>query len=148
MDRESAEYRFIEQTVHHLYYDYDTNCAGTSIRCLATLFGYEVCQQAFDASLGMHGAGGYRAQCGLVEGPLMFMGMYFASLGFERAQIIQACRGFGEAFERAFGSLRCCELRPQGFHPGQPPHMCEDLTCRAIAFSFDYIRQIAAKEKT
>jgi len=33
------------------------------------------CPQLLDAAVGMHGAGKYGAQCGLVEGSLMFIGL-------------------------------------------------------------------------
>ena len=33
-------------------------------------------QQVINAAIGMHGAGKYRAQCGLVEEYLMFIGLY------------------------------------------------------------------------
>ena len=119
--------RYIADTVHHEYYDLDTNCAGVTLKCLSHLFDYEVMDQAFNASLGMHGAGGYRAQCGLVEGGLMFLSMYLTAQGWDRAAVIQACRQYGEAFDGNFGALTCRELRPQGF--------AEGLTNRAILFT-------------
>lgn len=42
-----------------------------------------------DAALGMHGAGGYRAQCGLVEGALMFIGIWGKMHGKEEAEIVR-----------------------------------------------------------
>ena len=132
--------KYIAHTVHHEYYDLDTNCAGVTLKCLSHLFEYEIGPQTFAASLGMHGAGGYRAQCGLVEGGLMFLGLYLSSLGWSRAEIIKACYRYGEAFEKEFGALTCRELRPQGFAEDQPPHMCEGLTNRAVYFAYTFIR--------
>lgn len=31
---------YIEKEVHHLYYDYDENCARTSLKCLSHLFAF------------------------------------------------------------------------------------------------------------
>ena len=44
--------------------------------------------------------------------------------------------------EKAFGSLRCLELRPTGFSENDPPHMCENLTCDGIEFAYQYILQV------
>ena len=67
---------YIEKEVHHLYYDYDENCARTSLKCLSHLFAFPVSEDVLSAATGMHGAGYYGAQCGLVEGTLMFIGLY------------------------------------------------------------------------
>jgi hypothetical protein len=40
-----------------------------------------------------------------------------------------------EGFEKQFGSLSCRELRPEGFSSDNPPHICEDLSRRAIRFT-------------
>ena len=66
---------YIINRVHELYWNNDINCAGTTIICLSELFEISVEQQTIWSAVGMHGAGGYRAQCGLVEGTLMFIGM-------------------------------------------------------------------------
>ena len=39
--------------------------------CLGELLGFHIEEQTYAAAVGMHGAGGFRAQCGLVEGALM-----------------------------------------------------------------------------
>ena len=140
---------YIAETVHAEYYGLDTNCAGVTLKCLSHLFDHAIESQAFAASLGMHGAGGYRAQCGLVEGGLMFLGMYLSSLGWSRAEIIKACYRYGEAFEKEFDALTCRELRPQGFAEGQPPHMCEGLTNRAICFAYAFVQnQLKEREES
>ena len=92
-----------------------------------------------DAALGMYGAGGYRAQCGLVEGPLMFIGVYGKKLGLSDGAIGQLCKEFAAEFEEKFSSLVCRELRPEGFHPDNPPHLCEPLTVEAIEFQYRFI---------
>lgn len=133
------EYAYIAQTVHALYYGQDLNCARTTMHCLSHLLHVPIEPQTVIAAVGMHGAGGYRAQCGLVEGALMFLGIYFAAQGRKESEAVAACRRFAERFEQEFGALRCRELRPQGFSPEDPPHMCENLTCRAIFFSYQFL---------
>ncbi len=46
---------------------------------------------------------------------------------------------FCRKFQARFGSLLCNELRTQGFRPDNPPHLCENITKKAVAFSAQYI---------
>jgi len=130
----------ITTTVHDLYWNSDINCARTSLVCLGQIFNVDIPQEVYSAAVGMHGAGGFRAQCGLVEGPLMFLGLFGALLKLDDATIIALCKRFAEHFLERFGSLRCCELRPGGFQTTDPPHLCEGLTVDAICFTVSYIR--------
>lgn len=132
---------YIEQKVHELYWGADVNCARTTMICLSELYQVPLQKQTLKAAVGMHGAGGYRAQCGLVEGALMFIGIYYDLLGKNEGEVIKACYDYAEAFEKEFGDLRCSVLRPFGFSPSDPPHMCEGLTCRTIAFAYEYIKE-------
>jgi len=133
---------YITKRVHELYWHDDINCARTAILCLGELFETVVEPQIIWSAVGLHGAGGYRAQCGLVEGTLMFVGIYFHILGKTESEIVSACYDFASAFDKAFGSLRCLELRPTGFSENNPPHLCENLTCKAIEFTYCYILEI------
>ena len=133
---------YITTRVHELYWKEDINCARTSLICLSELFEIAIEPQTIRAAIGLHGAGGYRAQCGLVEGTLMFIGIYFHKLGKTEAEIVSICYNFASAFDKTFGSLRCYELRPTGFSENDPPHMCENLTCRAIEFAYHHILKI------
>ena len=133
---------YITTRVHELYWKEDINCARTSLICLSELFEIAIEPQTIWAAIGLHGAGGYRAQCGLVEGTLMFIGIYFHKLGKTEAEIVSICYNFASAFDKTFGSLRCYELRPTGFLENDPPHMCENLTCRAIEFAYHHILKI------
>lgn len=129
----------IKDRVHELYWDDDINCARTVIICLSELFEIAIEQQTIWSAVGLHGAGGYRAQCGLVEGTLMFMGIYLHAMEKTEDEIVYACYDFASTFEKTFGSLRCLELRPTGFSESDPPHMCENLTCKGIEFAYQYI---------
>lgn len=132
----------IKRRVHELYWNEDINCARTTLICLSELFETDVAQQTIWSAVGLHGAGGYRAQCGLVEGALMFIGIYLHVMGETEDEIVSACYNFASAFDREFGSLRCFELRPTGFSESDPPHICETLTCNGIEFAYQYMLEI------
>ena len=133
---------YIKKRVHELYWNEDINCARTTIICLSELFELAIEPQTLWSAVGLHGAGGYRAQCGLVEGALMFTGIYFHTQGKTEEDAVSACCHFASACEQTFGSLRCFDLRPTGFSENDPPHMCENLTCRAIAFTYEYLSKL------
>jgi len=126
---------FIDENVHSLYWNEDINCARTTLLTLSKLYNLPLDAQVVDAAIGMHGAGGYKAQCGLVEGTLMFIGILFRKDGKTDGEIASLCRSFAERFENEFGSLLCSILRPRGFNADDPPHLCEALSKRAIYFS-------------
>ena len=131
----------IAQLVHDFYWNKDYNCARTTLACLGESFGISIEPQTFHAAIGMHGAGRFRAQCGLVEGSLMFIGI----IGYRHAktdkEIAALCFRFAESFTGRFGSLTCRDLRPGGFQPSDPPHACETLTIAAISLSETFLRQ-------
>lgn len=131
----------IKKRVHELYWEQDINCARTSLCCLAELFHAELEPQVLRAAIGLHGAGGFRAQCGLVEGALMFIGIYYIACGKSEEAAVSACYQFANEFTDAFGSLSCHDLRPGGFAAGDPPHLCEKLTCKAIEFAYQFIKR-------
>lgn len=72
----------------------------------------------------------------------MFIGIYLHALGKTEDEIVSVCYNFAAAFDKAFGSLRCSELRPTGFLESDPPHMCENLTRNGIEFAYQYILEI------
>lgn len=131
----------VRRRVHRAYWDHDWNCAVTTLRILGEVFDLAIDQQVLDAAIGMHGAAGYRAQCGLVEGALMFLGILGKDRGYPDEAVVETCYRFAETFEGRFGSLLCRELRPEGFKPDNPPHLCEDLTRRAILFDIDFVAE-------
>lgn len=133
----------IAEQVHTLYWKRDANCARTTLFCLGDLFGVDIHPQLWRAAVGMHGAGLFRAQCGLVEGALLFMGVHYAGQGVPDKDIVTVCRRFAEAFSGRFSSLLCRDLRPGGFQRSDPPHLCEPLTVDAIDFTAGFIRNHA-----
>ena len=130
----------IARRVHVLYWDRNVNCARATLVCLSELFGVELHPQVWQAAVGMHGAGLFRAQCGLVEGALLFMGIHYAGHGVPDKDIVAVCRRFAEAFSARFSSLTCRDLRPGGFTRNDPPHVCECLTVDAIDFTAGFLR--------
>ena len=115
------------------------NCAQTTLLILADKFEIELDHQIIDGSIGLNGAGQYRAQCGLVEGVLIFLGIYLKSLAKEKDEIQKTCNLFASKFEAEFGSLSCSLLRPNGFNLTDPPHLCQDLTNQTIIFAINFI---------
>jgi hypothetical protein len=129
----------VRRCVRHCYWDRDLNCATTMLTVLAAKFDLTLAPQVIAAAAGMHGAGEYGAPCGLVEGGLMFLGIIGQARGFPEGRIVEACRRFAGAFEDRFASLLCRELRPEGFQPDTPPHLCEQITGQAIDFTIAFV---------
>lgn len=129
------------ELIHHLYHDKDFNCAITTLHCLGKEFGVDIQQQVFDSAICLNGGGRFRAQCGLVEGTLMFIGICATERGMKKKEMMKIAYGFCEAFTARFHSLLCRDLRPGGFQKSDPPHMCEPLTRETVAFTIDYLKQ-------
>ncbi len=91
---------YIAKRVHEMYWEHDINCARTALICLSELFEIPIEPQTLWSAVGLHGAGGYRAQCGLVEGALMFIGIYLHTLGKGEDEIVSFCHDFAAAFDR------------------------------------------------
>ena len=132
----------IKEYVYSYYWNDDIYCARTSLLTLCKLFDYDVSPQTVAAAIGLHGAGGYRAQCGLVEGPLMFIGIYYDYIGKSENEIAKICYDFADKFHKKFSSLSCFDLRPNGFSEFDELHLCENLTVEAINFAYEYLNVI------
>jgi len=133
--------KLIDERVHEYYWEQDLNCATTMLKVLAEIFEVKLNYQVIDAAISMHGAGKFGAQCGLVEGSLMFLGIFGRKRGIAQEDIIGTCYNFAHQFQDIFGSLVCRELRPEGFNKDNPPHLCEDITKRALEFTTNYIKE-------
>lgn len=138
MERE----KLIRERVHSYYWHDDLNCAVTTLKILSEYFSVNIHPQVMQSAAGLHGAGFYGAQCGLVEGGLMFVGITGAQVPLPNETIISACYTYASRFETKFGSLLCRELRPEGFKPDNPPHICENITNEAILFTMDFIERM------
>ena len=138
---------FVKTRVSKYYLQDDVNCATTILKILSEVFDVKLNKQVIDAAIGMHGAGKYGAQCGLVEGTLMFLGIFGRENNIPDNIIVDSCREFANQFENKFKSLQCSILRPEGFHPDNPPHLCEPLTCKAVEFSINFISALRERLK-
>jgi hypothetical protein len=130
---------FVADRVRRAYWDEDIPCVPTVLRTLGELFELRVGEQVYASCWGLNGAGNYGAQCGLVEGTLMFISLLAHREGINTVEMWQACADFASDFEQRFGSLQCRKLRPEGFNDDDPPHVCEELTVESIAFSAWFI---------
>lgn len=140
VDMEERE--LVENMAHHAYYDHDFNCARTVMIVLSKLWNVPIEEQTFKSAVGLHGAGGHGDQCGLVEGSLMYIGI----LCPDEKQAVRLCNLFAGEFQKKFSSLLCRELRPEGFKPGNPPHLCEKRTVEGILFTNDFLKRELPKQ--
>jgi len=134
-------YKIVSKKIKKYYQEENLNCAVTSLKILSEHFDLELSSQVTDAAVGMNGAGRYQAQCGLVEGVLMFIGVFGRNRNISDDHIVKLCNKFAERFELEFSSLSCKKLRPNGFNPEDPPHMCEELTRETVSFSIKFIEE-------
>ncbi|MDY7079473.1 MAG: C-GCAxxG-C-C family protein [Chloroflexota bacterium] len=141
-DRNMTREKFVKDRVHEYYWKDDINCATTTLKVLSEAFAIELNEQVMDSAIGMHGAGEFGAQCGLVEGTLMFLGIAGRAKGTLDENVVKSCQNFARQFEMRFGSLQCRVLRPQGFKPDNPPHLCEEITREGIVFSIEFVSNV------
>lgn len=142
--RDLVDKKIMEQMRDHVqecYFGHDYNCAHTMLTALAQFFETDLSPQLLQAAQGMHGAGKYGAQCGLVEGALMFLGIYYSGRGADQYEVARICNAFALSFETKYKSLTCRDLRPGGFNADDPPHLCAGLTLDAIIFTREFILQ-------
>ncbi len=142
--RDLVDRKIMEQMRDHVqecYFGKDWNCAVTMITALAQFFETDLSPQLINAAKGMHGAGKFGAQCGLVEGALMFIGVYYSGRGEDQYEVERICNAFAHSFTAKYKSLTCRDLRPGGFNDDDPPHLCAGLTLDAIIFTREFIIQ-------
>ena len=140
--RDMVDRKIMEQMRDHVqesYFVHDYNCAHTMLTALSQFFETRLTTQLLLAARGMHGAGRFGAQCGLVEGALMFLGVYYSERGADQYAVERVCNDFARAFTEKYKSLSCRDLRPGGFNEDDPPHLCAGLTLDAILFTREFI---------
>ena len=130
---------FINDKVEHYYFDEDLNCAATVLRVLSELFKIELSDQVISSATGMNGAGKFGAQCGLLEGTIMFLGILGKELKYTKENITEICYDFTKNFKSEYESLLCSKLRPEGFPKDKEIHRCEGLTKVELKFAVKYI---------
>ncbi len=126
--------------VRVMYREEDLNCAHVTLGILSEALDTEVTRQVFDSASGMPGgAGFYGAQCGLIQGAIMFIGILGRRRECSEEAIAQTCHDCVAEFEKKLGSLICREIRPEGFAEDNPPHLCEPRTIESIAWAARFI---------
>lgn len=134
----------INERVHDYYWQDDFCCAVTTLKVLSEIYNLELQPQVSEAAFGLN-AGRCGFQCGLVEGTLLFIGVYGSRKQMDNKTITASCRLFCQQFQEQFGSMLCSQLRPAGFSPVNPPHLCEGLTKQALLFSMEFIEKNIGK---
>lgn len=133
---------FIKRRVGQYYWQDDINCAETTLKILSELFDIPLNNQVLNSALALPGAGQCGAQCGIVSGTIMFLGIFGRENGIDDNAIREFSKRFTNTFETTFKSVQCSVLRPEGFHPGNPPHLCESLTCDGVNMSARVVSDI------
>ena len=134
---------FAQEQVQTYFISRQYNCARTMLLALSEYTNLPLAPQLLDAAAGMHGAGGLGAQCGFVEGALMFLGVYGRHLNLSLQDIDAACYRFGAEYRQRFGSLECSVLRPQGFAPDNPPGLCDQLAIDSVRLAMEHVDRLA-----
>jgi putative redox-active protein with C_GCAxxG_C_C motif len=139
--------RYVIEKITENFVDGDHNCAVSTLKILSEKFNMQLSQQVLDAGVGMNGGGRFRAQCGLVEGALMFLGILGKIKGLCNDEIVKICYSYSEGFENEFGSLSCRDLRSEGFNPENPPHLCKELAFKAVQYGVEFIEKLENKKQ-
>lgn len=136
MDRDKR----IEEAFRHFYHEAGINCATGTLILLSEFYDLPLDQQVLDSAAGLHGAGKYGAQCGLLEGGLMFIGIICKKNGVAKGDIVTLCHDWAELFETKMGSIVCRGLRPFPFTPEDAPkHLCEPISVKALKIAVRYM---------
>lgn len=130
--------KYLEK-IHDMYWNHDLNCATTIIKVLAKKFSFKINKQVIDGLIAIPGGAKHGELCGLVIGPIMFIGMYGRNKGLNEKEIKKICYDFTEGFKDKFYNLQCRKLRPEGFKPSNPSHLCEELTKKVVVYTIYFI---------
>lgn len=133
--------KFIDEKIKLYHHEQKNNCAQTTLKILSEIFDIEVSPQVIDSACGLNGGGRYGAQCGLLEGALMFIGIKACKENKDKKYINQKCYGYTSEFEKRFESLLCSDLRLEGFKKGDPPDVCEKLFKKSLISATEYIKE-------
>ncbi|WP_297219808.1 C-GCAxxG-C-C family protein [uncultured Desulfovibrio sp.] len=142
-DRSAEDLRQeVAPLVHEAYWEKRLNCALISLTLLGRLFDVPVEAPVLAAAGGLNGAGRFQAQCGLVEGPMMFLGLLGARHGLNHKAVGKWCYRYADSFQQRFGSLNCRVLRGGPFSPQDKPYACEGLTVDSICHAYAVVQTL------
>ena len=133
---------YVAEKVHYFYHEAGINCAEGTLSLLSDIFGVELEDQVYDSAVAMVGAGKYGAQCGILEGCMMFASIYAKQHGLVKKQIVPMIYNWSAKFEKEMGSIVCKGLRPYPFTPEDAPkHLCEPITVKGVGLAVKFIQE-------
>ena len=121
----------IKELVKEAYWVRDENCCIALIKTISDIFSLDISGELISAAAALPGAGRFGAQCGLITGGIMIIGIIGKSQQKSNDEIRNISYNYSKMFFEKYYSLMCKELRPQGFASDNPPHLCEKLTVEA-----------------
>jgi len=131
----------VRDRVHHFYHEAGINCSVGTLSLLSDIFDVKLEEQVYDSAVAMHGAGKYGAQCGILEGGIMFISIYAKQNGLKKKDIVPIVYDWAALFEKEMGSLVCRGLRPYPFTAEDAPkHLCEPLTVKGLGLAVNFIK--------
>ncbi|MBN1333100.1 MAG: C_GCAxxG_C_C family protein [Synergistales bacterium] len=111
-----------------------------TLKLLDEVYQIPLNRQVIEAAHGMNGAGRYGAQCGLIEGMLMFLGIWGKARNLNYQETQELCKEYAGIFEDTFGSLLCSCLKPEAKSSAKDPdHPCEELKIKALLMDMEFL---------
>jgi len=132
--------KFIDEKIKLYHHEQKNNCAQTTLKILSEIFNIPVSKQVIDSACGLNGGGRYGAQCGLLEGALMFIGIKAGQDAKDKKYSNKSCYTYTENFNKKFQSLLCSDLRPEGFGKDVPFDKCEKLFKETLNAVIEHIK--------
>lgn len=133
---------YVAEKVHYFYHEAGINCAVGTLMLLSDIFSIELQEQVYDSAIAMVGAGKYGAQCGILEGCMMFASIYAIKFGLGKKEIVPLIYKWSSMFEKEMGSIVCKGLRPYPFTPEDAPkHLCEPITVKGVSLAVKFIKE-------
>lgn len=134
---------YVAEKVHYFYHEAHIGCAVATLILLSQIFEVQLEEQVYESAVPMVGAGKYGAQCGILEGTMMFSSIYAKQHGVDNKTIMSMIYKWSEMFEKEMGSLVCKGLRPYPFTPEDAPkHLCEPITVKGVGLAVKFITEV------
>ena len=134
--------QYIREKVHYFYHEAGVNCATGTLTLLSDIFRVPLQEQVYDSAIAMHGAGKYGAQCGILDGAMMFITIYGKQRGLTKTVMVGLVHDWAALFEQEMGSIVCKGLRPFPLTPEDAPkHLCEPITVKGVKLAVKYIKE-------
>lgn len=132
------DFKLVEE-VHKNYWDKELNCSTNIILVLGKLFDIEISRQVLHGTIGLHSTTEYGGQCGLLEGLLIFVGIYGREKNYSNNEIVRHCAKLTRKFDNLFRTLSCHDLKGASKKIFESPHSCENITIDIVLLTKKYI---------